>query len=500
MERKFTEILLAEKVEQTKREFKAPEKTSVPKGHFSIFLAGTIDMGNSEDWQAELSKKLLKEINNIIIFNPRRDDWDCVDSETKAITIDGIKSYNELSESDLILTWNKDKDILEYKPIQKINYYNLENSRNISRFIRNNDEFLFTENHNHISRKSSRDDSYDFYNNKLIIQTSERKVRAPTGRKLLDSIPDVLIPEGDKFLEDHYKLAAWILSEGSIYKKENSYHIVIAQYITNEFKVKRIMAILNNLDIKYRYDNRMFILDKDAVDFILGFMNIEKYKIPRWIKLASSEMKKIFIEEYGYGDGSYVDDKLQYIAFSQKYIKFAEEMQILAFETGICTKLRNKTSGFGHPVVNICFHNFGKKNYSFTYSNNLTNYSGVVWCPTTENSTWVAYRNGTPFITGNSSWKQDIKNKQFNEQVTWELSHIEECDVLLYVFGKDSQSPITLAELGIGAGKFPDKCVVLCPEGYFRKGNVDIICHRYGIKQINDLNELKTIIKKRGLI
>lgn len=40
-----------------------------------IFLAGTIDQGNSSDWQKEV-EDYLSNVDNIIIFNPRRDEWD----------------------------------------------------------------------------------------------------------------------------------------------------------------------------------------------------------------------------------------------------------------------------------------------------------------------------------------------------------------------------------------------------------------------------------------
>jgi hypothetical protein len=43
----------------------------VPK---SVFLAGTIDMGNSIDWQAKAADELSERVH--FIFNPRRDDWD----------------------------------------------------------------------------------------------------------------------------------------------------------------------------------------------------------------------------------------------------------------------------------------------------------------------------------------------------------------------------------------------------------------------------------------
>jgi hypothetical protein len=97
-----------------------------------------------------------------------------------------------------------------------------------------------------------------------------------------------------------------------------------------------------------------------------------------------------------------------------------------------------------------------------------------------------------------SDWKQEIENKQFNEQVTWELSHIESSTIMLVHFDPKTQSPITLAELGIACGKFPDKVIVSCPEGFFRKGNVDIICHRYGVTQIESLDDelIEAVAKK----
>lgn len=41
---------------------------------FSIFLAGSIEMGAAENWQ----NKVIKELSDtdVIVFNPRRPDWD----------------------------------------------------------------------------------------------------------------------------------------------------------------------------------------------------------------------------------------------------------------------------------------------------------------------------------------------------------------------------------------------------------------------------------------
>lgn len=88
-----------------------------------------------------------------------------------------------------------------------------------------------------------------------------------------------------------------------------------------------------------------------------------------------------------------------------------------------------------------------------------------------------------------SSWIQSIDNSQFNEQVNWELNYLERSDIVLFNFIPGTQSPITLMELGhIGTLK-SERCIVVCPEGFWRKGNVDIFCKRQGILQANTIRE-----------
>lgn len=41
-----------------------------------IFLAGTIDMGVGEDWQAEMQDSFAAKQGRFILFNPRQEHWD----------------------------------------------------------------------------------------------------------------------------------------------------------------------------------------------------------------------------------------------------------------------------------------------------------------------------------------------------------------------------------------------------------------------------------------
>lgn len=89
-----------------------------------------------------------------------------------------------------------------------------------------------------------------------------------------------------------------------------------------------------------------------------------------------------------------------------------------------------------------------------------------------------------------SSWEQTIDNPQFSQQVTWELDNIKLADYVIMYFQPGTQSPISLLELGILAeSKAPQRILVVCPEGFWRKGNVDVVCREYDICQFDSLEK-----------
>lgn len=84
--------------------------------------------------------------------------------------------------------------------------------------------------------------------------------------------------------------------------------------------------------------------------------------------------------------------------------------------------------------------------------------------------------------------KQDISEPVFNEQVNWELDGIAMSDLVFMYFDPNTKSPITLAELGFTAGaQIPT--VVVCPPGFWRRGNVQIMCQRAGFELFDDLTD-----------
>jgi hypothetical protein len=88
----------------------------------------------------------------------------------------------------------------------------------------------------------------------------------------------------------------------------------------------------------------------------------------------------------------------------------------------------------------------------------------------------------------NASWKQQIDNPNFKEQVEWELNALEKADIIIMHFLKDTLSPISLLEFGLYAQSGKLK-VVVDPE-FWRKGNIDIVCKKYGVQQFHTLDLL----------
>jgi len=87
----------------------------------------------------------------------------------------------------------------------------------------------------------------------------------------------------------------------------------------------------------------------------------------------------------------------------------------------------------------------------------------------------------------NSEWEQLERSPEFNFQVNWELNRLDQSDVILMNFLPDTKSPISLLELGLYATS--GKIIVVCPDGFWRKGNVQIICTRNNIPLFNNLED-----------
>ena len=95
-----------------------------------------------------------------------------------------------------------------------------------------------------------------------------------------------------------------------------------------------------------------------------------------------------------------------------------------------------------------------------------------------------------------NSWKQSITNPHFSNQVNWELDYLTRADLAFFYFEPNTKSPVTLMELGyhLAQKNASEKTIICCPDGFWRKGNVEIMAQRAGIDIV--FNSMDVTINK----
>jgi hypothetical protein len=93
------------------------------------------------------------------------------------------------------------------------------------------------------------------------------------------------------------------------------------------------------------------------------------------------------------------------------------------------------------------------------------------------------------------TWRQSPDNPDFARQVNWELDALDAADLVVMYLDPQTKSPISLLELGLHARS--GKIVVCCPEGFWRRGNVQIVCMRHAVQMVEDLGGLEAEVRKR---
>ncbi len=93
------------------------------------------------------------------------------------------------------------------------------------------------------------------------------------------------------------------------------------------------------------------------------------------------------------------------------------------------------------------------------------------------------------------SWEQRIRNPHFKEQVDWELDGQDNSTFIAMHFDPGTKSPITLLELGLYAAS--GRMLVSCPDGFWRKGNVEIVCDRYNIPLFASIEAMLVELRTR---
>ena len=102
-------------------------------------------------------------------------------------------------------------------------------------------------------------------------------------------------------------------------------------------------------------------------------------------------------------------------------------------------------------------------------------------------------------IDFDDTWGTRFADQRFRGLVEWEVRAMLLSNLVAVNFCEHLQSPITLFELGLMATRGPDRRVAVhCPERFWKKGRVEIVCAMFGIYQAASLEDLIEWTRKRA--
>ncbi len=361
--------------------------------NFDTMLAPFIKYDN-------LGYKQVKQSMQEFLFNmniPTRVGFQCMSEDTEILTPHGWKTYEEVGRGDIIKTFNIKKGIIEDKRVKNVfkkKYtgvmYNLQN--------RIQDQ-LISPNHRVVRKK--------FQSNEYVLESVEdvMKLKSP----FIVPIAGKNIKKDINISDEKIKLTAWVVGEGSIEKPGKNYRScyrinIYQSKIKNPKNYKEIKRLLSHFKLKYsEYTQRglgnpvqRIRLNAESSRKIHQWFDGKENigSIPETFLNMSQRQSDLFINTYIKAEGF----ENRKIATSS--IEILNSLQMITTNAGYGSTILKRKPTIGTKTIYVL--RLIKHNETYINKIKKINYSGVIWCPNTENETVIARRNRKVFITGNT--------------------------------------------------------------------------------------------------
>lgn len=348
---------------------------------------------------AQIGLSVLQILKAIYVVKKKGfDGIYCVDDKTELLTYAGWKKYNEVKVGEKILTINLNKKV-EWTTVKEVFIKNVK--MDLSYVKQRNFTMLATDNHRWIVQPE-KSDKYQF------VETKNLKDKCYLIPKLLED--SSLIDKKEKYSDDYVMLVSWILTEGYYHKRyskrskndgKNLTSITITQSekVNNNYVIE-IRDLINRLNIKCKESKtkngciNFRITGDECVKIKKKFKN--KILTVKFIHELSIKQIRLMIDTMIKADGWVDKDGIK--CFIQKNKKFVDNFMMAAFLAGYSpTLFKRKTDD--------CY-SIRLSKYKFVYTNELKikkrKYKGYIWCPRTDNGTFLARRENCIYWTGNT--------------------------------------------------------------------------------------------------
>lgn len=331
----------------------------------------------------------------------------CVDTETEILTKDGWKRYDEIGYGTECLTLNTETHLAEWGNVKDVKVF--DGQWDMVRMKSKSHDSFTTTNHRWFTKWIGNQKNWNW------------RWTTSDSFKDNDYIPTALpvsnLPETPKYTDALVELVAWYWTEGSRWSKGVGNHkgSLLGGEITQNFghqsaKIKRALISLYGDSDKagmrqripkwhYAFDDRKdfggaFKLNGPALAPILEHVRgYDKIVSPEFVAALTRSQLELFINTSIEADGAKTG--ASYIISQAKWQRL-EPLQMACQLAGIQTVLRKRDDGYGSLTLFERYNQFNPKRIA-----RQEKWTGRVWCPTTNNGTWLARRNGTVYFTGN---------------------------------------------------------------------------------------------------
>lgn len=371
----------------------------------------------------------------------------CVDEETEVLTDTGWKSYDTMSLSDKVCTLNSLSKEIEYEIPEKINIYS--HSGKMYKINNSSIDQCVTLNHKmYVKLRDS--EKFELYAAENIIGKRAKYLKSGIWSGHSIEIPSIFNCTEEQYIQ----FMAWYLSKGSCFiSKKGDYRITISQSKKkNPDKYQEILLLLKVMGFNvHEYSSGVVFQNKNVCLYLKQFGKANERFIPDNIKQATKESIYLFLITYTKGDGNFT--KTGQSVITTNSILMRDGLMELWLKAGYSStyKLAAKEGSFilrnrvNYDVWNIRQIraklspqvNHGHINSQKVQIEEIVDYSGIVWCPTTKNGIIYIRRNGKCVWTGNSGL---VGNKMIVSKIIpdSEAPHTEDgrrADLVMHPFG-----------------------------------------------------------------
>lgn len=352
---------------------------------------------------------------SVLLGQASSNHW-CVDDQTEIYTQDrGWVRESALAVGDIVMTLNHDTGMSEWQPVLDI--YRADVADEPMRYME-------TQRHNSLTTANHRwPVLVPTYENgrkagfRTDWTTSDEMVSKHT---VITGAPHAGLPTEPKWQDDVVEAVAWYWTEGNLNSGGYGGATIAQSHTVNPARADRIRGCLTRLFgpagegwSEYAQANEtshggpitVFRLRKDAATVITEHAPGRDKIVPtEFVESLTLAQLELFIDISCQGDGwHYRHGKID--------IWQKNPAALAAFERALILSGRavsTHASGDGVAVSALKSNRQRPaKGRNGDRDRVIEQYTGVVWCPTTSNSTWFARRNGQSFFTGNSAWAVD---------------------------------------------------------------------------------------------